>query len=529
MGRTEILSDESAIRCHNPATGELIGEYGFHSREQGLAAIASAREAQPEWAALDLAGRRRHVDRLRRCLIDQADDLAAVISDNVGKTRLEALATEVLPSVMAAGYYARKARRWLRPRRLREPLLFANKKSVLHRIPHGVIGIIAPWNYPFGIPMHEIITALLAGNTVVFKTAPETVPVGRAIERLFRDAGMPAGVFHHLNMLGPPAGDTFLDTDRGVDKLFFTGSGPVGKLLMRKAADSLTPVSLELGGKDAMIVCVDAHLDRAVNGALWGGMQNAGQTCGGVERVYVHRAIYENFVERLAEGVERLRLGPPNDPDTDMGAIATAAQHRKVLEHIDQALADGARIAARKELPDGAYAEQMIPPTVLVDVTHDMTIMREETFGPVLGVIPVNDVEEAIRLANESHLGLTASVWTGDRRRGRRIADRLHAGVVTVNDHLLSHGMPNTPWGGFRESGLGRSHGAMGFEEATDTRVVIDERLPFLKRNVFWLPYGKPLYDGLKGAMVAIYGTGAGRRLVALARFVRVLPRMAKK
>ncbi|HSC46640.1 MAG TPA: aldehyde dehydrogenase family protein [Gammaproteobacteria bacterium] len=508
----------------NPANGEVIARTRELTAEEVREAIRRARAAQPAWAALLLRDRARHVAAMRRALLDDMDDIASLISRCVGKTRLEALATEVMPTVTGSRWYERHARAELKPRRLATgSLLFFNKKSTVHRLPHGVVGIISPWNYPLGIPMHEIVPALLAGNTVLFKTSPETLPVGEWIAELWSRAQLPPGVFQHLNMDGPLCGDLFLE-DAGVDKLFFTGSVRVGKQLMAKAAATLKPLSLELGGKDAMIVCADADLERAAGGAVWAGLSNAGQSCAGVERLYVHQDIYGPFMALLKEKVEALRMGT----HLDVGALCTDRQVETVRQHYTEALAAGATVFARSKAPPGMN-DHFIPPTVLTDVDHSMRVMREETFGPILGVMQVADDAEALRLANDSPYGLSGSVWTRDLRKGERLARRLSAGAVMVNDHLLSHGLTETPWGGFRDSGIGRGHGAYAFEEVTVPQVVVEDWLTLARRNIFWHPYGEDVYQGLKGVMTALYGHEWRARTAGAWRFIRLLPRMFRR
>lgn len=505
----------------NPATGEVIGRFPELDADAVRAAIQRARAVQPAWAARSLAERRAAMAALRLVILAHTDELAQTISDCVGKTRLEALATEIMPSLTGSRWYERQARQSLKPHRLSMgSLLFFNKRSTVYRLPWGVVGIISPWNYPLGIPMHEIVPALLAGNTVLFKTAPETLPVGVKLQELMGLAGVPDGVFQHLNADGPLCGDLFLEAG-GVDKLFFTGSVRVGKLLMEKAARTLKPVSLELGGKDAMIVCADADLERAAAGAVWAGLSNAGQSCAGVERIYVHRDVYTPFMALLKQKVEALRVGV----DQDMGALCTDRQVETVRSHLSEALGAGATVHAQGVLPTGANSH-FIPPTVLTQVDHRMRVMREETFGPVLGVMPAADDEEALRLANDSIYGLSGSVWTRDIKKGVGLARRLSAGAVTINDHLMSHGLTETPWGGLRDSGLGRGHGAFAFEEVTMPQVVVEDWLTLARRNVFWHPYSEGVYRGLKGAMTAFHGPNLGARLAGLAQFTRILPRM---
>ena len=515
--------------CVNPATGDIVGYSQMNTPEEARAALHRARAAQPAWAALPLEERVRYMLRLRDYLVDHADDVSATITKDVGKTRVEALATEVLPSAMATDYYAKNARRFLQPRKVRTgSLLFLNKRSRIFRIPFGVIGIIAPWNYPLGIPMHEIVPALLAGNTVIFKTAPETQMVGRKIEEMIQSAGLPADVFTHLNIPGAIIGQILLEPDHHVDKLFFTGSVPVGKTLMAKAAETLTPVSLELGGNDPMLVCPDAYLERAVNGALWAGLQNSGQSCGGVERVYVHQDVYEPFIQLLKQRVAALRQGPNTDHDVDIGAMCTERQIKTIQRQVDDALAKGAVILAQVPVDPAHAHANFYPVTILTNVDHTMALMREETFGPVLGVMKVRDMEQAIALANDSSLGLTGSVWSRNTREAVILGRRIHAGVITINDHLLTHGMAETPWGGVKESGIGRSHGELGFDEMTQPQVVTTELLHFAKRNLFWHPYDAQLYDGLKGALYFLHGRKFSIRLRGLLRFTGLIPRMFK-
>ena len=324
---------------------------------------------------------------------------------------------------------------------------------------------------------------------------------------------------------GAKAGDAFIDA--GVDKLFFTGSVAVGKYLMKKASERLTPLVLELGGNDAMIVCEDADLYRAACGAVWAGMQNAGQSCGGVERIYVDKKVYHEFLAILKERVEGIRVGEGTLPTSDIGAMTTRKQMRTVQEHIDDALAKGAKIFAQSKVPEDKKG-QFMPCMVLTDVNHTMLTMRDETFGPIVGVMPFETIDEAIALANDSNLGLTGSVWSKDRKKAVQIGRRIMAGAIAINDHLMTHGLAETPWGGFKESGIGRTHGDIGFGEMTQPQVVVDDLLatmPFVRRNFWWQPFEKSQYDGAKGLIDAFHGKGFRERFVGFNKLSRAFYR----
>ena len=511
--------------CVNPATGEVIGYSALDRLEAVRDAVKKAREAQPQWASRPVRERAAAIRRIRDYLAENADDIAQVISRDNGKTRVDALATEVLPAIMAADYYASNAQDFLADRSIKPGnLLLANKLSKMVRVPCGVVAVISPWNYPFAIPFSEVVMGLLAGNAIVLKAATQTQLTGRAIERAVAAAKLPDGIFTYLNLPGRLAGDAILEA--GVDKLFFTGSVPVGKQLMRKAADTLTPLVLELGGNDPMLVCEDADLDRAAAGAAWAGMQNAGQSCGGVERIYVHRDVYQPFLDRLAERVRALRVGQDVDFDVDMGAMTTQGQLDLVKRHVEDALAKGAVLYAESSCPKDSKGT-FLPAMVLTNVDHSMLVMRDETFGPVVGVMKVDDMDQAVDLANDSNLGLTASVWSRDRSKAERIGRRIRSGAITINDHLMSHGLAETPWGGFKESGIGRTHGQIGFDEMTQPQCVVHDYMPAVKKNMWWHPHGRGVYEGVRGIIDLLYGKGA-KRAGGLSELMKLFPRTFK-
>jgi acyl-CoA reductase-like NAD-dependent aldehyde dehydrogenase len=523
-----MATAKNYTECMNPATGAIIGQSPLHTVKDLEAMVAKGRSAQPAWRATPIRERVRKIRKIERHLMDRLDDMARILAEDDGKLRFDALTTEIIPAVLATRYYCKNARRFLRSRRLNpSSLILANKVSRIRYEPFGVVGIISPWNYPFSIAYSEVIMGLLAGNAVILKTATETQMTGLSLAAAITSADLPDGVFQFINLPGRVAGDAFLES--GVDKLFFTGSVPVGKKLMAKAAETLTPVSLELGGNDAMLVDADADLERATNGAIWAGLQNAGQSCGGVERIYVHQEVYQPFLDLLKDKVDKLRPGLENDFAADMGVMTTAKQKATVAAHVDDALKRGARIYARAR---GDYDDQLnnyYPPTVLVDVDHSMDCMRDETFGPVLGVMPVADMDAALTLANDSYLGLTGSVWSRNRRKARRIATQMQAGTITINDHLMSHGLAETSWGGFKQSGIGRTHGELGFKEMLEPQFIVDDILPGVKRNLWWHPYSEQLYNGMIAVMQVFYARGLWRRLRHIGPALRVLPRIWRK
>ena len=483
----------------NPATNQPFFELSETDLNQLPALFEKARAAQKVWAMKSFPERAEHIYKMRRYIVDNAEALSKTVSQSNGKTLTDALATEVLPCALACNWYAKNACKVLKPKiRGGGHLLFFNKRTRMLHVPLGVVGIISPWNYPLSIPFGEIVMGLMAGNAVMLKVAAATPAVGKAIEDIVAAGDLPEGLFNHVVGSGAAVATAFFENR--VDKLFFTGSVNAGKVLMAQAADTLTPLSLELGGNDAMIVLEDADLERAANGAAWGGFQNAGQSCGGVERIYVVEKVYDEFVRVLSSKTRALRHGVGCEGfDVDIGSITTAGQLRTVQQHLEDALQKGASIAAQSQ-PVGPQDGLFHAATVLTDVSEDMLTMKDETFGPIIAVAKVKDVEEAIRRANDSNLALTSSVWTRSNKTGQAVAARLETGVTTINDHLYTHGLSETPWGGWKESGLGRTHGPEGLHEMTHVKVVNWDMLP-TKRNLWWYPFNQETWQGLLNAL----------------------------
>eukprot|EP00796_Vickermania_ingenoplastis_P011075 gene11075-7706_t len=492
------------IRC--PATGVLVGTYANEPVEKLTSAMDEARMAQQIWAKLSFKERAAKIQKIKKFLSSNMERAVEVISTATGKTRQDALATEVMPCILACDWYANNTASALKPQKLPSgSVLFFNKSNTLVYEPVGVVGIISPWNYPFSIPFGEVMMGLMAGNAILLKVASNMSSVGEFVNECIAAGSLPSGLFRHLLLPGSQCGPAMLAA--GVNKLFFTGSVRVGKQLMAEAAKTLTPLSLELGGNDAMVVLKDASLERAVNCACWAGFQNAGQSCGGVERVYVHESVYEEFLSQLCDKTRALRHGPDTGSfDVDMGSMTTKSQYDTVMAHIKEAVELGATIAAQSQ-PIGDCSQGLfIPATVLRDCTPEMLVMREETFGPVLAVAPFKDEDEAVRLSNACSLALTSSVFSSSKANAMRVAHRLESGVVSINDHLYSHGMSEAPWGGWKESGLGRTHGYLGLKEMCNVKCINNDCFP-THRNLWWYPFSRDTY----------------RTIAATARFVAPL------
>jgi succinate-semialdehyde dehydrogenase/glutarate-semialdehyde dehydrogenase len=515
VGGREVPGRGGVRAAVDPATGAAFAEVTLLDAPQAAEAVAAARQAFPAWAAAGFAERGRLLLRLRQAMVEEADAIAALIAHEQGKPAAEAHLVEIFPALAALKHLAHGAEDVLRDEPLpSEVPLFVHKEARLIRVPVGVVLVITPWNYPFSIALSGVATALAAGNTVVLKPAPATTLIGLRLGELCRKAGFPDGVVNVV--AADDAVAAGLVEDARLGKIVFTGSVATGKKVMAAAARNLTPVVLELGGKDPAIVCRDADLERAARGIVWGAFVNAGQTCASVERVYVEQPVAEAFIARVVEETRRLEVGDPAAAATDVGPLTMERQRRVVEEHVLDAVARGARVlvgGARIEGPGWFY-----PPTVLTGVDHAMRIMREETFGPVLPIMAVASVDEALALANDSDYGLTASGWTRDPETARRLQEGLNAGVVTINDCLYSFGEPTAPWGGVKRSGIGRVHGLAGLLEMTQVKYVSRDtgRGPML----WWYPYGPDFARVASAAGPALHGASLWSRLRHQARLL---------
>lgn len=479
----------------NPATGEILRELEVTSADDVHAAVARAHAAQPGWNELGVQRRIAVLRSFQRVLLEKKSEIARAITREAGKPLVESLLTEVLVVLDAARFCIENAYSFTHP----EPLPHGNlamktKAGRILREPYGVIGIISPWNYPFSIPATETLAALVTGNAVVLKPSEFTSLVALELADLLHTAGVPQHVFQVV--IGDGAtGSALVNTE--IDKLVFTGSVATGKRIAQAAAIRLLPVLLELGGKDPMLVLDDADLEVASSGAVWGAFTNAGQACLSVERCYVHRSLYEPFLEACARKTKQLRVGNGMDPETEVGPLIHERQLRVVESHVEDARKRGARVLAGstrlRELGPNFYA-----PTVLADVTHEMLVMREETFGPVLPVTMFDDDSQVVRMANDSEYGLAASVWTRNRARGEALARQIQAGTVMVNDAVSCFGISEAPHGGIKASGIGRAHGRFGLEEMVRIKYLDSDRLPAIKR-LWWYGYSEEFRRQMEG------------------------------
>jgi acyl-CoA reductase-like NAD-dependent aldehyde dehydrogenase len=488
------------LQSFSPLDGARLGAVETLRPEQVQSVVDDVASVQPFWAQLPLPDRARYMRRAGQAIIDQLEDLARLLSREQGKPLGESYAMELVPTIDSLRWLAEAGPGILEDERVPLPVFIKQKRARFTFEPLGVVGVIAPWNYPWSIPFVEVAIALMAGNGVVLKPASLTPLIGQRIQEVFERAGVPEGLVRTVHG-GGAVGQALVESSTA--KIFFTGSVEVGRRVGEECARRMKGSVLELGGKDPMIVCADANLPNAISGCLWGGFANAGQTCSGIERVYVVSEVAERFVDGVVEGAKRLRTGDPLEWDTEIGPMVSQEQLGQVKELVDDAVANGATLHC------GGPEEPFFRPTVLTGVTHDMRIMREEIFGPVVPIVTVESEDEAIALANDSEFGLGASVWTMNRAKGERIAGRIQSGMVWINDHMYSHGACSCSWGGVKESGLGRSHSKFGLWECVNIKLVTWE--PSRTRDFWWHPYDESLGKAMGASARLLYGRDADK------------------
>lgn len=536
MNAVDIEVDQELI-SYDPATGNEVGRVIISTPEAVSNTVRMSREVFHKWKITSFTERRDLVLKAREVILADIDGIAKLISAESGKPFGEAIAMEIAPVLDLMRWVARGAEKMLRPRKIGVGLygLMGRSSQIVYQ-PWGVIGIIPAWNYPFSIPLGEAVMALMAGNTVVLKPSELTPLVGKKIGEIFEKADFPEGVVQIVYGSGE-TGAALVDAPP--DKIMFTGSVGTGKRIAEAAAKTLTPVVLELGGKDPMIVLEDANLELAAGAAVWGAFCNSGQSCSSVERLYVHENVADDLTKLIVEKTRELKQGNGDREDVSIGAMSSEKQIVIVEDHVQAFRDAGATIeigGKRKEAEKSRNGEEtqgsatphlpispslFYEPTVITGATNEMRPMQEETFGPTLPICIFKTDEEAIRLANDSEFGLTASVWTRDYSRGRRIAEEIEAGTVCINEVLYTHGIGQTPWGGFKNSGRGRTHGIDGLMELVQAQHIHTNRMAFLP-NAWWMPYSSNAVEIFRGFAIK-FATGS------LLKTARLMPQLSKR
>lgn len=492
----------TTIKSYAPATGEVLGEARNMSGDEVRKIVARARRAQEAWGALSIADRAAKVLRYRDAIVEAADEIVELLSRETGKPKLEALAHEVMVTADLATYYAGNAAKILAPRPL-DFHLMKHRKGEIRYAPRGVVAVISPWNFPFLLPMRDAITALVAGNAAILKPSEVTPLIALKAKEIWDRAGLPEDVLQVVTGYGP-AGAALIDA--GVQFVVFTGGVATGKRVAAACGERLIPCVMELGGKAPLLALADADVERTARAIVSGGFANAGQVCISVERVYAHAQIHDRLLDRVVALTRELRVGDPMDGEgsVDVGAIIFPQQIEIAERHIADAVAKGAVVkTGGKRVARGG---QFFEPTVLAGCDHTMTVMTEEIFGPIVPFMRVEGDDEAVRLANQSHLGLNAYVFSSDRRHGERVAERVDAGSVVVNDVLSNAACAEAPFGGIKQSGFGRTCGDDALREMCDPRTITSERTS-LGGDVLWFPYTSKTYGWLKKGVNALFSS----------------------
>ena len=492
------MTADNFIINKSPLDNQVIGEYKISDETEIKSTFIKAREAQKLWSKTSLQKRSKVLKKLRQSITADLDNLVDLISKDSGKTRLEALMADIYPSLELIKYYEKRINKFLAPEKRSTPLTAPGNTAYVEYQPFGVVAVISPWNYPFQLAINPAITAIAAGNAVILKPSEITPAVGQYVGDIINSIeGIPNDLIQVIHGYGE-TGAKIIET--GPDKIFFTGSVGTGKKIMEAASQKLIPVELELGGKDPMIVFDDANLIRAAKAAVYGGFANTGQLCVSVERLYVQEKIADEFMELIKEEASKIRftIDPKNG---DIGPFTHPGQEAKVEEQLNKALDSGAEI-----LFDGRKNNQP-GPVIIQKVNNEMEISRDETFGPVIPIIKFRNIDEAIKLANDSDYGLNSSIWTKNIDKAKRVASSLETGNCMINDLIKNVGNPDLPFGGTKNSGIGRYHGPEGLRSFTNHKSIMINKSN-KNKEVNWFPYTNETYQGLKNFLEVNFGAG---------------------
>lgn len=515
----------------NPQTGERVGDFRGHLPDEIPAILEKARKAQELWGGFSLKTRLELMGKAYRQFYLFRDEIAELISNETGKPLVEAYSCEIMPVLDCFKYYLKNLPQFLQEAKITamNPLLKLRKGFVRYE-PLGVVAVISPWNFPFLLAMQHIVPAIFAGNAVIHKPSEQTTLTGLKIREIFDRAYLPKGILEIVTGLAD-VGQALVSAK--VDKIFFTGSTQVGKRVYQAAAQNLVPVNMELGGSDAMIVLEDANLERAVNAAIWGAFSNAGQACLSVERLYVHDAIFNQFVDRLIEKTRQVRYCQNHGADGEVSCLANAAQFTKINQLLEDAIRKGAVVKLGGK-PRVDLGDWYFEPTILTRVNETMEIARQELFGPVIAVTPFLTDDEAVFLANASEFGLAASIWTQNQKRGRRLAQRIQAGSISINELFVHVGQTEAPYSGFKNSGIGVSHGPWGVMEMVRPKYINTDR-PMIRfalslvarrlvnHDIWWFKYNERLLKGMKAFSDFLHGDTFWRRVKAVPAALKAL------
>ncbi len=497
------------IAVTNPATGEVLREVPNHDADFVAKEMAKLRDASPTWAALPVRERCRRLIRVRNIIHARSDHIAKIISDENGKVVQEALLHDVAPTLHVLNYFIEHGPRILERERIHLAVAKYRRSYVAYR-PRGVVAVITPWNFPFFMPGADVSMSLIAGNGVLLKPSEATPLSALLLKECYDEAGIDPNLFRVVTGLGPTGAAVI---DSMPDHVLFTGSVNTGRRIGVACAERFISYTLELGGKAPAVVLDDADVERAAQAITWGGFANAGQICASVERVYATPGIYPKLVDRVTDHVAALRVGAPAGNDVEVGAMTFPRQRDIVQRLVADAKDKGARITTGGEIPEDNKG-LFYRPTVIADCTEDMAVMTEEIFGPVVPMMKVGDVNEAVRLANDSKLGLGAYVFTRDRERGRQLAEKLQVGSVMINDVLAHAGMAEMPWSGVKESGLGVVRSERGLRELCHAQHVNEERFAWpLSRELYWFPYSPRTTEAVSTFVKAALGGTLGGRV----------------